>query len=439
MISGKRNVYEALLDRLKKIFEKSDYVYVAFSGGKDSGVLLFACIDFIRKYYPGKKLGVFHLDYEIQYSDTVEYVNRVFKANKDILEIFHVCIPVKVPTSTTMLQSYWRPWDPEMKHLWVRKQPDGCYTKEDFDFFNENLWDYDLNKKFAAWLKKKKGVRKICCLLGIRTQESYSRWRLIYSHYSSFMNGKPLWFRFIQKNIYNAYPIYDWLTTDVWTANGKFGWDFNNIYNLFYIAGISLEKQRVASPFILPAQQDLRFYKALDPDTWGKMLCRVNGVNFTGIYGGTYAMGWQHLKCPPDMTWKAYMHFLLKTLPEKTRKKYADKLKDSIEFWRNTGGCLDLKTIKELNALNIPIKVEKHITYKMQKLPVKMEYQDDIALPAFKELPTYKRVCICILKNDHCCSYMGYTPTKAEQERKMQIQKAFTSLRIESIGNPFID
>ena len=33
-----------------------------------------------------------------------------------------------------------------------------------------------------------------------------------------------------------------------------------------------------------------------------------------------------------------------------------------------------------------------------------MDYLDDIDIPAeFKEIPTYKRMCICILKNDHVC------------------------------------
>ena len=36
--------------------------------------------------------------------------------------------------------------------------------------------------------------------------------------------------------------------------------------------------------------------------------------------------------------------------------------------------------------------------YKTLKKPVRMEYQDDIDIPEFKEIPTYKRMCICILK-----------------------------------------
>lgn len=35
-----------------------------FGGGKDSGVLLNACVEHIRQY--GGRMGVFHMDYEFQ-------------------------------------------------------------------------------------------------------------------------------------------------------------------------------------------------------------------------------------------------------------------------------------------------------------------------------------------------------------------------------------
>ena len=34
-------------------------------------------------------------------------------------------------------------------------------------------------------------------------------------------------------SIYNAYPIYDWKTQDIWIANGKFGWTYNHLYDLY--------------------------------------------------------------------------------------------------------------------------------------------------------------------------------------------------------------
>lgn len=37
-----------------------------------------------------------------------------------------------------------------------------------------------------------------------------------------------------------------------------------------------------------------------------------------------------------------------------------------------------------------------------------MEYQEDYTGKNFKDIPTYKRMCICIIKNDHLCKYMGF-------------------------------
>ena len=48
-IAGTKNVYELAQERLKVIFNEFDNIYVSFSGGKDSGVLLSMCIDYIRK------------------------------------------------------------------------------------------------------------------------------------------------------------------------------------------------------------------------------------------------------------------------------------------------------------------------------------------------------------------------------------------------------
>ena len=71
MMREKINVYEAVQARLDKIFSDFDNIYVSFSGGKDSGVLLNLCIDYIREHRLKRKLGVFHMDYEVQYQETI--------------------------------------------------------------------------------------------------------------------------------------------------------------------------------------------------------------------------------------------------------------------------------------------------------------------------------------------------------------------------------
>lgn len=426
MIEARKNVYQALQERIAAVFSAYDYVYVAFSGGKDSGVILNACIEYLRQHKPDAKLGVFHFDYEIQYALTTEYIDRTLSSNRDLLEVYRCCVPVKVPSSTSMYLHFWRPWDPEVSE-WVRPMPEGCLRMEDFDYYTAQMWDYEFQHNFAHWLRSKKKVRRIACLIGIRTQESYNRWRLIYHSGSSSPSQRAQWIHEIGEGIYNIYPIYDWKTTDVWIANGRFGWDYNRLYDLYYQAGVPLNKQRVASPFISQAISSLHLYRAIDPDMWGKMLCRVNGVNFTGIYGHTSAMGWRSAKLPEGMTWKQYLYFLLNTLPKETRDNYLRVLSVSKRFWKTKGGCLSMETIGKLWERGIEMQVMSTSNYNTDKLPVMMDYMDDIDLPEFRELPTYKRMCVCVLKNDHYCKYMGFVPGKKEQERRKRIMGEYSS------------
>lgn len=72
------NVYEALQQRFHFIFQEFENIYVSFSGGKDSGLLLNLLLDFKNQYYPNRRIGMFHQDFEAQYSLTTEYVEQTF-------------------------------------------------------------------------------------------------------------------------------------------------------------------------------------------------------------------------------------------------------------------------------------------------------------------------------------------------------------------------
>ena len=95
----------------------------------------------------------------------------------------------------------------------------------------------DLARQFGRWYKMKHGEGRTVCLLGMRTDESLQR-------YSGIVNKKysykgECWITRQFKDVWTASPLYDWKVSDVWHAYFHFGYDYNKIYDLFYMAGLS--------------------------------------------------------------------------------------------------------------------------------------------------------------------------------------------------------
>lgn len=422
------NVFDASKKRIERIFAEFDNVYVSFSGGKDSGVLLNLAVEHARAI--GRKIGVFHIDYEAQYQMTTDYVDSELGKNADVIENYRICLPIAAQCATSMHQAYWIPWEKEKRELWVRDMPPECINEDNhsFQWFSQGMWDYELQERFASWYHEKQGASKTACLVGIRTQESLNRWRAIHSDRNMRKFDGIEWSKEMAPGVFNFYPIFDWTADDIWTANAKQGWAYNRLYDLFWQAGLSVDQMRVASPFNDCAIESLKLYKVIDPANWGKMIGRTNGVNFAGLYGGTTAMGWRSIKLPKGHTWKSYMEFLLTTLPKEVAANYSKKLEISQKFWLSKGGCLSSEVVAKLAALGVKHEIGQANNYKTDKLPVRMEYLDDINIEEFREIPTYKRMCVCIMKNDHLCKYMGFSATKTEAQMRSEAERKYKDL-----------
>ena len=106
--------------------------------------------------------------------------------------------------------------------------------------------------------------------------------------------------------------------------------------------------------------------------------------------------------------------------------------KTSIKFWHETGGGLSEETILELISKGYKIRRNGVSNYTLDKksrviftenIP---DHTDNIITT--KDIPSWKRMCICILKNDHACKSMGFAETKVQRERIEKIRKKYISL-----------
>ncbi len=421
-------MYAALQDRLRYIFEEFENIFVSFSGGKDSGLLLNLTLDFQKKYYPHKRIGVFHQDFEAQYTVTTEYVERTFERIKKDAEPYWVCLPMATRTALSSYQMFWYPWDDTKEDAWCRPMPKHYYVinlrNNPISTYRYRMHQEDLAKQFGRWYRMSHGNKKTVCLLGIRTDESLQR-------YSGILNKKygykgECWISKQFKDVWAASPIYDWSNSDVWHANYLFDYDYNKLYDLYYMAGLKPDQMRVASPFNDYAKDSLNLYRVIDPEMWSKLVGRVKGANFGSIYGKTKALGYRNLTLPEGHTWKSYTMFLLDTLPARLRNNYIKKFKTSIDFWHTTGGGLEEHVIKELldHGYNIRRNGVSNYTVMRNSRIVFIgdipDHTDDIK--SSKDIPSWKRMCYCILKNDHTCRFMGFGLTR-EQQKKIDVLK----------------
>lgn len=163
-----------------------------------------------------------------------------------------------------------------------------------------------------------------------------------------------------------------------------------------------------------------------------RLLGRVKGVNFTAIYGRTKALGYRNIKLPEGHTWKSYTMFLLDTLPVRLRRGYEEKFKTSIKFWHETGGGLSEETIRELleNGYNIKRNgISNYTLDKKSRIVFIGNIPDDTDdIMTSRSVPSWKRMCACILKNDHNCKTMGFGETKKQRERIDRIKRKYKSL-----------
>ncbi len=428
------NVYDAAQERIKFLFDNFDKIYLSFSGGKDSGVLLNLMVDYMREHGIKKKIGLHIMDNEANYEYSLDFMISIINKNLDLLDVFWCCLPITLPCTVSSYAIEWQCWGNRDKKRWIRPMLKEDYivnwenhkSKFGMDFFKEDMLYDEFWDKLGDWYADGK---RTACLIGIRTVESLNRFRAIMNTKKITLDGE-MWTKKNTKNVYNCYPIYDWKTEDIWTANAKFEWEYNKLYDIFYMAGMPVHSMRVASPFMSEAKSSLGLYRVIDPHTWAKLCARVQGANFTATYGKQ--LNYRSFKLPEGHTWKSFTKFLLDTLPSEVAGNFKLRFIQSFKYWGRVGRGLSDKIIKELSSNNVKFKTNGFTSHgrkdlirvRVQRFPDHLDFLKSNA----SDVASWKRFAITILKNDHTCKYMGLAPTKEQAIRQRAIVEKYKNI-----------
>lgn len=372
------DVLTAARQRVRQVFSDFPRVYVSFSGGKDSGVLFeLAAVEARRR---GRQLGVLIVDLEAQYQLTIGYLRTMLDRHADVVNPYWVALPLNLRNAVSQFEPEWMCWDPDRREDWVREPPPDAITHEAaFPFFRRRMEFEEFVPEFGRWYADGKLT---ACLVGIRTQESLNRWRTIASRRKTMFEGLQ-WTTWMGDGLYNAYPIYDWQTEDIWRYYGHTKTPYNTLYDRMHQAGLTIHQARICQPYGDDQRKGLWLYHLIEPDNWARIVARVNGAN----YGARYAresgniLGNVKISKPDDITWEEFAMRLLASMPDPLAEHYRNRISWFIRWYEVNKGYT--------NGI-IPDEG-----------------------PVSKGSANWTRICKVILKNDYWTKALTFTPSKA--------------------------
>lgn len=390
-----KSVLQATKERISESFDIFERLYISFSGGKDSTVMMHLVMEEAIKR--NRKVGVLIIDLEAQYSATIDHISKMVKKYGDNIDLHWFCGELLLRNAVSDYEPKWVCWDEEKKEIWVRDKPELASNLSQYDFYVPKMEFEELMVIFGKWYSR----GKTCgAFIGIRSDESLHRYRAIVSKKEGLMAGKRKWTTKIHKDVYNIYPIYDWRTEDIWLFHAKRKeLEYNKIYDLMTRAGVKFSNQRLCQPFGDDQKKGLWLYHVLEPNTWYKLINRVSGVNSGALYcqDAGNINGVNRISKPDSHTWESYTNFLLRTLPKNMRDNYCERFTKFISGWKKRGYA------------SIP-------DYAPHDLEVK------------QWAPSWRRMCRCILRNDYYCKGLGQTQPKSEAYDKYKALKSLKKM-----------
>jgi len=382
-----KNVLQASSERIAKTFDLFSKIYISFSGGKDSSVMFHLVMAEAKKR--NVKVGVLIIDLEAQYNDTITHIEHMIEMYKDYIDLHWVCAELLLRNAVSNYQPRWVCWDEDKKDVWVRPKPKQASDLTQYDFYVPKMEFEEFMVIFGEWYSKGELTG---AFIGIRADESLHRYRAIVSRKDGLMINNLKWTTKVSSKLFNVYPIYDWRTEDIWVFNGKNKeLPHNHVYDKMMMAGVKISQQRLCQPYGDDQRKGLWLYHILEPDTWYRLIARVNGVNSGALYiqeNGNMT-GYHKITKPEGHTWESFCNLLLSTMPAKTSAHYKERFKKFIKGWQDRG------------YLVIPDEAPEDLESKCW-------------------VPSWRRMCKVMLRNDYWCKGLGQTQPLSDAYAKFK-------------------
>ena len=388
------DVLEAARMRIRYAFDHCERIYISFSGGKDSSVMMHLVMDEAIKRK--RKVGILIIDLEAQYKLTIKHVEDMCDLYADHIDLYWVCLPIKLRNSVSNYEPVWCAWQPEREIDWVRPMPKrkGIISGHSyFDFFEPWMEFEEFIVLFGVWYAR--GI-DTAAFIGIRADESLNRFRTIAVRDKDMHFGKRYTTK-IADHLYNFYPIYDWHVNDIWRYHSRYQEKpHNEVYDRMHLAGLSPSQMRLCQPYGDDQKKGLWLYHIIEPETWSRVVARVNGANSGAMYieeKGNIT-GYNKISKPEGHTWKSFCQLLLASMPEVTRKHYTERFQSWFKGWHSRG-----------YRNGIPDEAPRNLEKKYWA-------------------PSWRRLCKVLLRNDWWCKGLGMQqPKSAAYGRYLELKK----------------
>ena len=144
---------------------------------------------------------------------------------------------------------------------------------------------------------------------------------------------------------------------------------------------------RICQPYGDDQKKGLWLFHLIEPETWSRVVARVNGANQGALYCKEHGNITGNLKIskPEGHTWESFSKLLLASMPPRTREHYENKISVFLK-WYSTRGYPD------------GIPDEGSITD--------------------KKTPSWTRIAKALLRNDYWCKGLSFSQTKSGSYEK---------------------